>query len=141
MKMKVPHILIASRAVVLASGNAFAPKRLAHSLRQATGRAKKIAAEVVRDVQHVLVVAPRHHQAVAFYSSVMMRGNQGEHVGIHQDNSRFRSRQRKRLGNTAEGTFVTWRSVLHEDEPEAKTASLATISACRKSMNRRTRGG
>jgi hypothetical protein len=31
-------------------------------------------------------VAPRHHQAVAFYSSVVVSRNQGEHVGIHQDN-------------------------------------------------------
>lgn len=87
MKMKVPHILIAGWPVVLTSGDSFTPEGIAHSVRQATRGTKEVATKVVRDVQHVLIVAPRYHQAVAFYSSVVVRRNQGEHVGIHQDNS------------------------------------------------------
>ena len=87
MKMVVPHILIPCRAVVLASGYAFTPEGAAHSVRQATRGTKEAAAQGIRDVQHVLIMAPRYHQAVAFYPSVMVRRNQGEHVGIHQDNS------------------------------------------------------
>lgn len=86
MKMKVPHILITGRPVVLACGDAFTPERILHGLRQATRGTKEVAAKVVRDVQHVLIVVPRHHQAVAFYSCIVMGRNQGEHVGIHQDN-------------------------------------------------------
>jgi len=86
MKMVVPHILIAGWTVVLASGDSFTPEGIPHSLCQATRGTKEVATKVVRDVQHVLIVAPRHHQAVAFYSSVVVSRNQSEHVGIHQDN-------------------------------------------------------
>ena len=86
MKMVVPHILIAGWPVVLASGNSFTPESIPHGLCQATRGTEEVAAKVVRDVQHVLVVAPRHHQAIAFYSSVVVSRNQREHVGIHQDN-------------------------------------------------------
>jgi hypothetical protein len=83
MEMVVPHILIAGWSVVLASGDAFTPEGIPHSVRQATRGTKEIAAKVVRDVQHVLIVAPRYHQAVAFYFSVVMSRNQSEHIGIH----------------------------------------------------------
>lgn len=86
MKMKMPHILITGRPVVLASGDSFTPERIPHRVRQATRGTKEVVAKVVRDVQHVLIVAPRHHQAIAFYSSVVMGRNQSEHVGVHQDN-------------------------------------------------------
>ncbi len=86
MKMKMPHILIAGRSVVLASGDSFTLERISHSVRQVARGSKEVAAKVVRDVEHVLVMAPRHHQAVAFYSSVVMSRNESENVGIHQDN-------------------------------------------------------
>lgn len=86
MKMVVPYILIAGWTVVLASGDAFTPEGILHRVRQATRGTKEVAAKVVRYVQHVLIVAPRYHQAVALYSSVVVSRHQGEHVGIHQDN-------------------------------------------------------
>jgi len=86
MKMVVPHILVAGGTVVLASGDAFAPEGIAHSVRQATRGTKEVAAKIVRDVQYVLIVAPRYHEAVALYSGVVVSRNQSEHVGIHQDN-------------------------------------------------------
>lgn len=86
MKMVVPHILVAGGTVVLASGDAFAPEGIAHRLRQAARGTKEVAAKVVRDIQHVLIVAPRYHEAVAFYSGVVVSRNQSEQVGIHQDN-------------------------------------------------------
>lgn len=86
MKMVVPHILVAGWAVVLARGDSLTPESIPHSLCQSARCTKEVAAKVVRDVQHVLIVAPRHHQAIAFYSSVVVRRNQSEHVGIHQDN-------------------------------------------------------
>lgn len=86
MKMVVPYILVAGWPVVLASGDAFTTEGVQHGVRQATRGTKEVAAKVVRDVQHVLMVAPGYHQAVAFYSSVVVSRNQGEHVGIHQDN-------------------------------------------------------
>lgn len=86
MEMVVPHILVAGGTVVLASGNAFAPEGIAHGMRQATRGTKEVAAKVVRDIQHVLIVPARYHQAVAFYSGVVVSRNQGEHVRIHQDN-------------------------------------------------------
>lgn len=86
MKMVVPHILITGRTVVLASGDSLAPKGIPHSVRQVSRGTKEVAAEIVRDVQHVLIVAPRYHQAVTFYSTVVVSRDQGEHVGIHQDN-------------------------------------------------------
>lgn len=86
MQMKVPHILIAGRPVVLARGDSFTLERILHGARQATRGTKEIVAKAIRDVQYVLVVAPRNHQAVAFYSGVVMRRNESEHVGIHQDN-------------------------------------------------------
>lgn len=86
MKMVVPHILVARWPVVLASGNSFTPQSIPHSVCQATRGVKEVAAQVVRDIQHVLIVAPRYHQAVAFNPSVVVGGHQGEHVGIHEDN-------------------------------------------------------
>jgi len=86
MKMKVPHILIAGWPVVLASGDSLTLESTPHSVSQATRGTKEVTAKVVRYVQHVLIVAPRHHQAVAFYSSVMVKRNESEYVGIHQDN-------------------------------------------------------
>ena len=86
MEMVVPHILISGWSVVLTSGDSFTTAGTPHSVRQATRGTKKFAAKAVRDVQHVLIVAPRYHQAVAPYSSVMVSRNQGENVGIHQDN-------------------------------------------------------
>jgi hypothetical protein len=86
MKMVVPHILIAGWPVVLASRYSFATEGFPHGVRYATRGTKEVAAKVVGDVQHVLIVAPRHHQAVAFYSSVVMSRNQSEHVGVYQDN-------------------------------------------------------
>ncbi len=89
MKMKMPHILVAGRSVVLASGDTFTPEGIPHGVRQVTRGSKEVAAEIVRDVEHVLVMAPRHHQTVAFYSSVVMSGNESENVGIHQDDRCF----------------------------------------------------
>lgn len=86
MKMVVPHILIAGGTVVLASGDSFTAEGILHGLRQAARGTKEVAAKIVRDVQHVLIVAPRYHQAVALYSSVVVSRNQREYVGIHQDN-------------------------------------------------------
>ncbi len=86
MKMVVPYILITGRTVVLASGYALTPERISHGLRQATRGTKEVAAEVVRNVQYVFIVAPRHYQAVAFDPRIVVRRNQSEHVGIDQDN-------------------------------------------------------
>ncbi len=86
MKMEMPHVLIAGWPVVLASGDSFTTEGIPHSVRQATRGAKEFAAKVVRDVQHVLIVAPGYHQAVTFYSGVVVSRDQSEHVGIHQDN-------------------------------------------------------
>ena len=65
MEMVVPHNLIAGWPVVLASGDSFTPKGIQHSVRQATRGTKKVIAKVVWDVQHVLIVTTRYHQAVA----------------------------------------------------------------------------
>lgn len=86
MKMVVPHILIAGWPVVLASGDSFTTEGIPHSVRQATRGTKEVVAKVVRNIQQVLIVAPRYHQTIAFYSSVVVSRNQSEHVGIHQDN-------------------------------------------------------
>ena len=86
MKMVVPHILIADWSVVLASGYSFATEYIPHSLREATRGVKEVATKAVRNVQHVLIVAPRHHQAIAFYSGKVVSRNQSEHFGIDQNN-------------------------------------------------------
>ena len=86
MKMKVPHILIAGWPIVLTSGNSLTPEGNPHSVRKTARGTKEFVAKVVRDVEHVFVVAPRYHQAIAFYSSVVVGRNQREHVVIHQDN-------------------------------------------------------
>ena len=114
MKMKVPHILIAGWPVVLTSGDSFTLEDIPHSVRQATRGTEEVAAKVVRDVQHVLIVAPRHHQAVAFYSSVVVSRNESEHIGVHQDNGCFWSRRRERLSNGAERTRISGWSMLHK---------------------------
>ena len=85
MKMVVPHILVAGRPIVLASGDSFATEGIPHGVRQAARGTKEVAAKIVRDVQHVLIVASGYHQTVAFYFSVVVSRNQSEHVGIHQD--------------------------------------------------------
>jgi len=82
MKVEVPHILIACWPIVLASRDSFAPEGISHRVCQAARGTKEVAPEAVRDVQHVLVVASRYHQAVAFYSSVVVGRNQNENVGI-----------------------------------------------------------
>lgn len=107
MKVVVPDILVAGRPVVLASRYPFATEDLLHGVRQAARGTKEVAAKVVGDVQHVLIVMPGYHQAVAFYPGVVVSRNQGEHVRVRQDNCRFRSRRWKCLGNTAERTFVS----------------------------------
>ena len=61
MKMVVPNILVTGWPVVLARGDALTTKGLAHGVRQATRGAKEVVAQVVRDIQHVLIVASRHH--------------------------------------------------------------------------------
>jgi len=114
VKMVVPHILIAGRPVVLARGDAFAAEGGQHRVRQAPRGAEDLVAQVVRHVQHVLVVATRDHQAVAVDAGVVVRRHQGVHVGIHQDNGRFRRRRGQRGGDTAERTVVPGGSVLHE---------------------------
>jgi hypothetical protein len=86
MKMVVPYVLIAGWPVVLAGGDSFTSEGIPHSLCQAARGTKEVAAKVVRDVQYVLIVIPRYHQTVALYSGVVMSWNQGEYVGIHQDN-------------------------------------------------------
>lgn len=86
MKMVVPHILITGGTVVLASGDSLTPEGIPHGVRQATRGTKEVVAKVVRDIQHVLIVAPRYHQAVAFDSRVVVGRNQSEHIRIHQDN-------------------------------------------------------
>jgi len=83
MEMVVPHILIAGWSIVLASGDSFTTKGTLHSMSYATRGTKEVVAEVVRYVQHVLIVAPRHHQTVALNSTVVVSRNQGEHVRIH----------------------------------------------------------
>ena len=123
MKMVVPHILITGGTVVLARGDSLTPKDIPHGVRQATRGTKEVAAKVVRDVQHVLIVAPRYHQAVALYSSVVVSRNQSEHVGIHQDNGGFWRRRWKRLSNTAERTLVPRWSILHKAYPENPVTS------------------
>lgn len=122
MKMEVPHILVASGSIVLARGNAFAPEDTPHSLGQATRGTKELIPEVVRDIQHVLIVAPRHHQAVAFYSGVVVKRNEREHVGVHQDNGCFRARRRQRPGNAAKRTLVAGWSILHEARHSSEAA-------------------
>jgi len=112
--MKVPHILIAGWPIVLASGDSFTPEGISHSLCQATRGTKDVGAKGVRDVQNVLIVASGDHQAVAFYSTVVVSRNQSEHVGIHKDNGCFWCRRRKRLSNTAERTLVPGGSILHK---------------------------
>lgn len=114
VQMVVPHILIAGRPVVLARGDAFAAEGRQHRVRQAPRGAEDLVAQVVRHVQHVLVVVTRDHQAVALDAGVVVRRHQGEHVGIHQDNGRFRCRRGQRGGDTAERTVVPGGSVLHE---------------------------
>lgn len=85
MKMVVPHVLITGWTVVLASGDSLTPEGIPHGVRQAARGTKEVAAEVVRDVQHVLIVASRYHQAVALYSRVVVSRNQSEDVVVYQD--------------------------------------------------------
>lgn len=113
MKMDVPDILIASWPVVLTSRNALAQESCLHGVRQATRGTKKVTAKAIREIKHVLIVSARHYQAVAFYSSVMVRRNQNEHVGIDQDNGCLWSRRWKCFGNAAERALVSGRSILH----------------------------
>lgn len=94
MKMKVPDILIAGWPVVLASGDAFTPEGISHGVRQVTRGTEEVVAKVVRHVQHILIVAPRHHRAVAFYSSIVVSRYESEHVGFHQNNGCLWSRRR-----------------------------------------------
>ena len=86
MKMVVPHILITGRTVVLASGDSLTPKGIPHGVSQMTRGTKEVDSKVVWNVQHVLIVTPRNHQAVTFYSSVVVSRNQSEHIVIYQDN-------------------------------------------------------
>jgi len=86
MKMVVPHILIIGWTIVLASGDPLTSECIPHGMRQVTSGTKEVDSKVVRNVQHVLVVTPRNHQAVTFYSSVVVGRNQSEHVVIYQDN-------------------------------------------------------
>ena len=86
MKMVVPHILITRWPIMLASGDPLAPKGIPHRMRQVTRGSKEVDSKVVWNIQHVLVVTPRNHQTVTFYSCVVVGRNQSEHVVIHQDN-------------------------------------------------------
>ena len=86
MKMIVPDILIAGWPIVLASRDSFALEGSPHSPRQTTRGAKELAAEAVRDVQHVLIVASRYYQTISLYSSVVVSRDESEYVGIYQDN-------------------------------------------------------
>ena len=86
MKMVVPDILIAGGSIVLSSGDSLALERSPHRLRQTTRGTKELSAEIIRHVEYVLVVAPRYHQAVTLYSSVVVGRDEGEYIGIHQDN-------------------------------------------------------
>ena len=114
MKMKMPDVLIAGWPVVLAGGDAFTPENIPHGVRQVTRSPKEVVAKIVRDVQYVLIVASRDHQAVAFYSGVVVRRNESKHVGIYKDDGCFWSRRRQRLRNSAERTLVPGWSVLHK---------------------------
>lgn len=120
VQVVMPHILIAGRPVVLARGDAFAAEGRQHRLRQAPRGVEDLAAQFVRHVQHVLVVATWDHQAVALDAGVVVRRHQGVNVGIYQDNGRFRRRRGQRGGDTAERTVVAWGSVLHEAQRRRK---------------------
>lgn len=114
MKVVVPHILISGGSVVLASRNSFTAERILHRVCQSTCDTKEVITQVIRDIQHVLIVTTRYHQAVAFYAAIVVSRNQSEHVGIDQDHGRFWSRRWKRLSNTAERTFVSGWGMLHK---------------------------
>lgn len=107
MEMKVPHILIPGWPIVLARGDSFAAEGIPHGVRQTTRGTEEVVSKVVGYIKHVLVMEPGNYQAVAFYSSVVVERNKGEHVGIHQDHGCFRSERRKRLCNAAERTRVS----------------------------------
>mgnify|MGYP001232409528 CR=1 FL=1 len=113
--MKVPHILIAGWPVVLAGGNALAAESLLHCPRQTTGGAKAGRAELVRDVEQVLMVLAWREQAVAADPGVVVQRHESEHFGF-DEHDRFRWRSgRQRLGNAAERAVVSGRCVLHVD--------------------------
>lgn len=83
--MKMPHVLVTRRTIVLTRGNSFAMERLHHRPRQPASRPEEVTTEILWRIQDVLVVPQRCNQAIALNPCIVMMGDEREHPSVNQD--------------------------------------------------------
>lgn len=123
MQVVVPHILVAGRPVVLPGRDAFAAEDNAHRLRQPPRGPEDLHTQIVGNVEYVLMMASRNHQAVAADPRLVVQRHEREHIGIDQHNGRLRIRRRKHRRNGAERARIAGWCVLHQAHSSRRPTS------------------
>ena len=114
VKMEMPHILIPRRTIVLARRNPLASKCIPHRVRNQASRPEEFIAQIIGNIQHILVMNPRHNKTVATDSRVVMKRNECKQTRLNQDDRRIWIRLRQSLCQVAERAFVVRRRVFHD---------------------------
>jgi hypothetical protein len=117
VKMEMPHILIASWTIVLTRGDPLTSKSIPHCIGNKASRPKEVAAQLIGNVQHVFVMGPRCHEAVAPDSGVVVKRYEREYTRLDQNDFSFWSWRLQSLCQMAERTLVASGCVFHDGQP------------------------
>jgi hypothetical protein len=114
VEMVVPHILISGGTIMLTRGDALTAKCFPHRIRNQASCPKEVTAQLVGNVQRILVMDPRDNEAVAPNSCVVMQRNERKNARLNQNDCRSWTLTLQSLRQVAERTLVASRRVLHE---------------------------